>query len=411
MSSNSWVVWKKVDDKTLELACHFPDAEDEGIKFLELPKQKIVFKVEERLSLDDLGSTPGAFELNCYSQGEASFLLAVFHDQSKAEEAKGFAQRKLIEFVSNGYRAIDSSSLEDRGEQENSDQKGGGGSNKEHRLSETTKGPSISSANPDERESGAKEAGTSDGGSGVRNSKLRSALLALGVVVLVTFFTLYSTVENFSTWAKAMIIGSGEDIVLEQEIDVSTIADIDQGFFVELVKAEAIEHFKAEGQEAIDIRKKISTLFGGESKDWAGLEDTIAFGDPEAKDVFYIFADPVCPACQALEAEILSYKENKLNYRIVPVSARGASITDIDNIMCSADPKLAWEKSLKGEEIDRVDLSSCEKTGSALRNRQVFDALGMNSTPTIWMPGNNRIIKDGVPTAAELWKQSQAAPL
>lgn len=241
-------------------------------------------------------------------------------------------------------------------------------------------------------------------------------LLVIPALVLAMGGYMYSANEGFATWFDSIFSKPASTDELAQsapdQINLDEIEDIDQGFFIELIKAEATEYVGSDGEDNTNIRKTISTVFPADPALWATLEDTILFGDANDPKMFYVFADPSCPACMALEKDLLGYKGEPLSYRVLPISGHGDSVDQIDQIMCAENPKEAWVKALTNEETQTAEISAdCEVIGSHVRNRLLFDALGFNSTPSIWMPGNNRVVKDGVPSAADLRRLADAAPL
>lgn len=241
-------------------------------------------------------------------------------------------------------------------------------------------------------------------------------LLVIPLLVLAMGGYMYSSNEGFASWVDAMFVGEGSNNELagaaQGSINLDDIEDIDQGFFIELIKSEATDYVGSEGVDKTNIRKTISTVFTDDPSLWATLEDTILFGDANDPKMFYIFADPACPACMALEKDLLAYKGEPLSYRVLPISGHGDSVEQIDQIMCSASSKEAWVQTLTNNATDLAEITAdCDSLGSHTRNRLLFDALGFNSTPSIWMPSNNRVIKDGVPSAADLRRLADAAPL
>lgn len=114
----------------------------------------------------------------------------------------------------------------------------------------------------------------------------------------------------------------------------------------------------------------------------------IQMGSPEnkAKHKLYVFADPTCSACKALEPAL--EKLTDVAITIIPVPILETGDRYIPGLSCAKDKALAWKKAINDGIASRGDCPTGASAGG--RSLAFFQAFGFRETPTL-ISGDGRV--------------------
>lgn len=111
--------------------------------------------------------------------------------------------------------------------------------------------------------------------------------------------------------------------------------------------------------------------------------------------IYYVFSDPNCPFCKELEkavAVVSGYQPV-----ILPLGYKSGSRDLAAAVMCSAEPGKEWARAIAGTSSAKP----CDKGYQLVdANMQVFEKLGLSSTPTMVTPKGTLVT--GAATPEEL---------
>jgi TrbB protein len=128
-----------------------------------------------------------------------------------------------------------------------------------------------------------------------------------------------------------------------------------------------------------------------------------------SKGVLYVFTDPTCPHCQALEPELNKLGRN-FTIHLFPVSVIGGDVSKqrITKLLCAkpAARNAMWKSVVAGND---TQAPACTDGAAAVAaNDQIFRAMRFAGTPTI-IAANGERTPDSIPndaTSIALWMKS-----
>lgn len=113
---------------------------------------------------------------------------------------------------------------------------------------------------------------------------------------------------------------------------------------------------------------------------------------------FVVFSDPNCPACRALDPQLLT-ADSRFMPIIVPVAFKPGSEMAVQRVLCAKDRVAAWNAAVQGApaEGDAGSDGQCAGAPEAvLANNGAFAGLRFTSTPTI-VSGLGKVVAAGAP--------------
>ncbi len=125
---------------------------------------------------------------------------------------------------------------------------------------------------------------------------------------------------------------------------------------------------------------------------------TVVYG--AGKRQLVVFEDPYCPYCHQLEQTLKKMGNMSVHVFLLPVISPNSPAKARD-IWCAADRSRAWQAWMDDQKSPPAAPSKCDS--SAIKaNLALGQQLGVQSTPTMFMPNGDRI--SGAVDAAEIEK-------
>lgn len=157
------------------------------------------------------------------------------------------------------------------------------------------------------------------------------------------------------------------------------------GDMIDLVTGEEI----SEAQRG-EARRAVLTQFGP--------DEVIEFAPKDPKYFITVFTDIDCGYCRKLHSEMKQYNDAGIGVRYLFFPRTGPntpSFQQAQAVWCSADRRDALTKAKRG-----VHIATSEKCPNPVqRQYEAGDALGVNATPTLIMPGGE-VVRGYVPAHA-----------
>jgi protein-disulfide isomerase len=123
--------------------------------------------------------------------------------------------------------------------------------------------------------------------------------------------------------------------------------------------------------------------------------------DKAGARTIYVFSDPFCPYCQALDASLAKLPEG-VNIEMIPVAFKEGSGDVAAAALCDKKPAEAWRKYVEGKSRGEMPpYKACQQGGErVMKNIEGFVKLGLSVTPTII--ADNGMVTTGSGTPQEL---------
>ena len=130
------------------------------------------------------------------------------------------------------------------------------------------------------------------------------------------------------------------------------------------------------------------------------VADAIRTSDGKGQATLFVFTDAACPHCRRLDAELSRLRDVTIYHFLVPFLDDALPRA----IWCATDRATAFRAVMRGSEAG-AKATNCENP--IARNRQLAARLGVNGTPTIFLPSGDRL--EGFVTASEIKRRMSSA--
>lgn len=134
--------------------------------------------------------------------------------------------------------------------------------------------------------------------------------------------------------------------------------------------------------------------------DWHSLPWPLALVHGEGKRQLAVIADPLCPHCRALQAQLERTDDLIVHTFVVPMLGED-SLHRARAVWCDADPARAWQAWMRDGRVasgERAIDASCSERVDALR--QWAEQAGVRAVPTL-INERGEVLR-GVPSPAQL---------
>ncbi len=154
-------------------------------------------------------------------------------------------------------------------------------------------------------------------------------------------------------------------------------------FIGSLIDLEAGRNLTAEAQKK--VARKLLDEFGDDNK-------VIFRAKGKEKSVIDVLTDTSCPYCRKLHAEVPKLQEAGVTVRYIPYprgGAQGPGYDGLRRVWCADDPVQAMTEEKKGKVKGRS--TDCPKASLVDRGYRLGNRLGIQGTPTIFLPDGTKI--------------------
>jgi thiol:disulfide interchange protein DsbC len=188
------------------------------------------------------------------------------------------------------------------------------------------------------------------------------------------------------------------------QVEIKDTSPID-GYKEVVIDRQKVLYFTPDASKLIDgqvvdlktgtnyTQKTMQQIAASISFDPKQLKDNNVIRYGNSSKSVYLFVDPECPACQALEKQLFNNQGQLLiqdtSLVIVPVALRShpASMAIIQNVLCDANPAKAWNKVItdaayRKKVSETKPTNNCQATPAD--NMAIFDQSKMLGTPSLF---------------------------